>query len=409
MYIKKIIKDNRGVSLPLVIGLFLLLVILTTTVNQLVINALKASRQIESSDKAYYAAESGIEDGLYELSNFGPGYETVAQFGDPGVRTSVLESGNEWEGEWEIRSEGVNTCNNLSSWSGGYNPTYCGELTNREKLVIGFSTDIASGWAPENGVNINASQVRLINLNTLNLRIRVPEELVTNESLTGLNIDNDGDFSAAGPTGLNEDPSGNTTVCPYSGGIGVDDDDCDGRSNEDSTEDPVLLWKVIDDREGNFQPLRGCLTDPEHSSHPGFANSNICEKDFTLNGGELSIEFDETIYGINQLGNIQTLDYFLHNNENGNPRSLNDQLQLEILVVAPMETIDIGSANPRPIPITHFEYGMEFVTADAHSYLPAPYFELRADGYFRGSKQSITTNINPETSSELLDLTIIQQ
>ena len=68
------IPDNKGVSLPLVIGLMLLLVTITTTVNELVIRSLRAARQIEASDKAYFAAEAGIEDALYELSTHGAGY-----------------------------------------------------------------------------------------------------------------------------------------------------------------------------------------------------------------------------------------------------------------------------------------------------------------------------------------------
>ena len=409
MYLKKLIKDNRGVSLPLVIGLFLLLVILTTTVNQLVINALQASRQIEFSDKAYYAAESGIEDALYELSAYGPGYETVQEIGENNSRRSILEPGNEWEGEWDIRSEGVNQCDDFETWSGGFSPNYCGTITNQKKLVVHLSTDITVGTPPENNINWLASNNGLIDVTSLQMRFRVPPDLVASQSLTSLAIDNDGDFSTAGPTGLNEDPEGNSTACAYSGTIGIDDDDCDGRINEDNENDPVLLWKLVDNRGSTFQPLRGCMTDPEDSSHPGFSNSNLCEKDFTLSAGELFVEFDENDYGINQQGDIQTLDYFIHFNQNGNPRPTSDEIQLEVLIVSPMETIDLGSVSPRPIPITHFDYGIQFTTADLHSYLPAPYHEIRSDGYFRGFKQSISTNIDIETSSELLDLTIIQQ
>jgi len=407
--------DNKGVSLALVIGLFLLLVIITTAVNELVIKALRSSYQIESSDKAYFAAEAGIENALYELSAHLAGYETPS-LGDPDVRNEDFTETVAWRNEWEIKNKNLNDCGAFDVWEGGYSPAYCGKVTYGNKLVINLFNDNAlSVGINTDQVNDTSSVINTLSIPTINIKFRLPTAIVADNQVgfgSGLLIDNDGDLGSSsqkGPEnifGLNEDGSSGlpgsygTNTCLYSGSVDIDDNDCDGKEDEDSPEDPVILWKVIDDSGNFFQPLRGCKGDADHVSHAGSANAGLCEKNFILAGNELALSLNELDLGVDKDGTIQNLRNFL-SGYSGN----NDALQMEILVVAPMTAVDVFDSGTIPIP--YYEYGIEYNAVG--DILPSTYFSIKSDGYFKDFKQSITTNVVPRATTRLLDLTIIQQ
>lgn len=406
--------DTRGVSLALTIGLMLLLITITTTINELVIRALRASHQIEASDKAYFAAEGGIEDALYELSAHSAGYETDS-LGDPDVRNADLTETVSWVNEWEIKNKSLNTCtNSLATWEGGFSPTFCGRIQGNQKLVINLFTDDAQSLGVStNEINETAADINTLTVSNIAIRFRLPVSTVTDNPgafASGLLIDNDGDLgvsSQSGPEailGLNEDGHesfGYTpNTCPYSGGIAIDDDDCDAVEDEDSPEDPVILWKIIDGSGNSFQPLRGCMGDANHASHPADPNAILCEKNFALTNNELAVNLSETDMGVDQSGTISSLQTFLAGYAGGT-----DTLQMEILVVSPMEAINV--VNSEKIPIPYLEYGIEYNAGG--DTIPSTFFSIRSDGYFRDFKQSITTNVTPRATTRLLDLTIIQQ
>jgi hypothetical protein len=403
--------DNNGVSLALTIGLLLVLVLITVTVNELVIRALRASHQIESSDKAYFSAEAGVEDALYELSTHSAGYETDP-LGDPNVRNADFTETVDWNNEWEIANRGLNTCDNsLATWEAPFSPTYCGRLFAGEKLVLNMFTDDAlSVGINTNEINITAADINSLTVNSITVKIRLPLSTVSDNAsafagIPALEIDNDGDYNSGTGTGLNEDGHVDfgyaSAPCPYSGGVNIDDDDCDGREDEDSPEDPVILWRLIDGSGNSFQPLRSCKGDPDHFSHAGDANAILCEKNFTLVNNELSVSLDELDKGVDQSGNIQTLQAFL-----GAYAGLTETVQMEILIAAPMEAIDAGNASKIPIP--YLEYGVEY-DAGIGIEIPSTFFSIKSDGFYRDFKQSITTNVVPRATTRLLDLTIIQQ
>ena len=406
--------DNKGVSLALVIGLFLLLVIITTTVNELVIRALRASHQIEASDKAYFAAEAGIENSLYELSAHAAGYETV-DFTEPDARNDDFTEAVNWTNRWEIKNKDLNDCSVFAAWEDGYTPTYCGKVTEGSKLVINLFTDDAlSVGIDTDQVNEAVADIHTLSVSAITVKFRLPTTVVVANAgawASGLLIDNDGDLGTSSEAGadailgLNEDGHEDfgfaPDTCPYSGTVDVDDGDCDGKEDEDSHEDPVILWKIIDGSGGSFQPLRGCKGDPEHASHVGSANAGLCEKNFTLTGDELVVSLSETDLGVDQTGTIRTLQSFL-----GDYFGVFEALQMEILVVSPMTAVDVSDSSTIPIP--YYEYGITY-TEDGGATIPATFFSLRSDGYFRDFKQSITTNVVPRATTRLLDLTIIQQ
>ncbi len=393
--------NNKGVSLPLAIGLLFLLAIIATTATELVIRALRAAHQIEASDRAYFAAEAGIEDALYELSVHYAGYETP-DLTDADARTDDYGGVVEWRNQWEIKSTGLNDCSiGFDPWEGGYSPTFCGRIYEGQKVVISLFNDIEYENAlSENQINTTSASLDTLDLDAIEVKFRLPKQVVSDNStafsgVPPLQIDNDGDF----PTEVvNEDGEEDTNTCPYSGAVVVDDGDCDGKEDEDSEEDPVILWKLIDEDGNSFVPLRGCKGDTAHPSHDPNPNAVLCEKNFTLNGNELWASLVETDEGVTPSG-IQSLLAFV------TPYALqNKQLQMEILVVAPMEAVD--TANSKKVPIPYLEYGIEYTGDDD---VPSTVFKIRSDGFYRDFKQSITTTLIPRVTTRLLDLTVIQQ
>jgi hypothetical protein len=78
-------------------------------------------------------------------------------------------------------------------------------------------------------------------------------------------------------------------------------------------------------------------------------------------------------------------------------------MQLELLIVAPMEFFNPDTGKKIAIPYIQYE-----VNSDNPD-IPFPYFTLKSDGYQGTYKQSITTTVTPKTSVPLFDFTIIQQ
>jgi len=403
--------DNKGVSLPMTIGLMLLLVTITATLNELVIRALRASHQIEASDKAYFAAEAGVENALYELSAHTAGYQT-APLGDLNARNDDFAGTVSWNNEWEIAGRNLNACDSLmDDWAvPSFNPSYCGRLFEGQKLVINlFSDDADSVGNGTDQINEAAPVINKIHLSDFKLVFRFPPSVIAANSvafagLQPLSIDNDGDYDSGSGTGLNEDGPAEfdgKQNCAYSPLVEVDDNDCDSKEDEDSTRDPVLLWKLVDDQGHSFQPLRGCKTDSQHASHPnpGDTNATLCEKDFLKTINELSVFITEADRGINQDGMITDVASFIAD------MPLDSQLQMEILVVAPLQ--HVNTTDRYKVPLLYLEYGLEYTAGGLD--IPATFFSIRSDGFFQDFKQSITTNVVPRATTKLLDLTIIQQ
>lgn len=395
--------NNKGVSLALTIGLFLMLIIIATTVNELVIRALRASHQIEASDKAYFAAEAGIEDALYELSLQDAGYET-SDLGSTEVHKSDFTQTVPWKNEWEIKNKALNDCDDLEDWEGGFEPSYCGKLYGNQKLVINLFTDNTTATGIEtNEINSTPADISRLNISHLEIKFRLPKDLVNKNNLTNVTIDNDQDYNLESGSGLNEDGQEEfgypPNACKYSDGQAIKDNDCDLREDEDSLEDPVILWKLLDEKGNTFQPLRGCKGDPSHFSHNDL-NAGLCEKNFTdLGNGELTLGLTDQDRGTDQSGNLLDLNTFI------GKLDVTNKLKIELLVVAPMEIID--AAEQKRIPVPAYEYGVEYEAGGTE--IPSTFFSIRSDGFYRDFKQSITTNVLPGATSRLLDITIIQQ
>lgn len=74
--LRKNFRDTRGVSLLVVFGLTIVLILVAGTVTKLVIGFMQTTTQVERGNKAYFAAESGVELALYDLAAYKDGYQT---------------------------------------------------------------------------------------------------------------------------------------------------------------------------------------------------------------------------------------------------------------------------------------------------------------------------------------------
>jgi len=357
-------------------------------VNELILRTLRSAHQIEASDRAYFAAEAGIEDALYELTPHFAGYETPDRpVGLPAdtdtMRRSVFDSGFGWENRWEIKS-----ISNADEFSGYVFPS--------QKLIISLYNDNSvSSSTNADVINTNGPDINTIRPASFQITFKVPydkddeysDTFVTDELV--INNDSDNDINEDGPK---ED--GNCYLTSPS------DADCDGREDEDSDQDPVIYWKITDD-EGNFlEPITGCfLGDPADQLDP--EGTEICEKDFEYVSGEyLQKTLTNTDEGIDQDGTQMPIGDFIAG------RSNNTKLQIEFQIIAPLVQSYEDQSEVRGIIIPYLDYTVEALgTTD----IPLPQFTIKSDGYYKDFKQAITTTITPKTIVPLFDFTIIQQ
>ena len=370
-------KNRKGVSLTLIIGIVSLLMITSTAISELIIANMKSVQRIEASNKAYYLAEAGIEDALYELTPRFPGYETP-NLGSTTVRSTEL-NGKLWKNEWQIESR-----SKKEDWNG--------KLYRNEKLMIFLFKDTNNNnesYGIPNGnpkaivMNaINSIDEKLTDITTLkeisgnfSITFIIPKDIITSGKLK---IDNDGDYQ------VNEDPQGPSTpeACPSN----PEDNDCDGLVDEDSIYDTVILWKLTDGGVRSLIPKKGCLGPPK-------VGSEICEDDF---GANLSLKLSYNDIGINQDGIEQKIGEFISQTTNANAK-----LHFEFLIVAPMEHIQ--GSKKREIPY------IEYQVKSNSTQIPNPYYTIKSDGFFGDFKQSLTAYLTPKTTVPLFDFTIIQQ
>lgn len=378
----KLFKNSqKGVSLPLVTGLVALLMVSSAAANELVIRNMQSVQRIEASNRAYMAAEAGIEDALYELGPHFAGYETKP-FGDPDIRSNIFDNSGDtcdagdsgdWCNEWAIESRSGNT-------------TWSGKLFAKQKLIIHLYNDTNSSNKAPNAINTGSTDIQALNnLGNFTINFKIPNGVISSGKLK---IDNDEDGL------LNEDPVGFPALpsCIEN----PEDDDCDGLVNEDSYVDPVILWKLTDGGSKSLIPIKGCIGPPNIGSQP-------CEDDFSANNTLTFNNFspDPNDYrdkGLNESGQTESINDFINRAISDNP---NTKIQFEFLIIAPMEHIQ----GTNKIEIPYFEYE---ISSNSEN-IPYPYFTIKSDGYYRNFKQSITATVSPKTTTPLFDFTIIQQ
>ncbi|MBN1258692.1 hypothetical protein JXA05_02960 [Candidatus Peregrinibacteria bacterium] len=384
--------------------------IASVATSELVLRALKAARNVEAADRAYFAAEAGIEDALYELAPRFTGYQTPALTEDDVRKTDLFGTagGPSWENKWAVESRAA--------------PPYTGQLIAKQKLIVSLFNDDSTSNVSANAINaavLNSNDIVTFNPGNFSVTFRVPfdkdtnndgindsySDVFTSAGSAALTIDNDGDlgYSINGPTGingLNEDGLLDTSNS-CGAGFPPADADCDGRENEDSEEDPVIYWKFSDDKGHSLIPIKGCIDDVAPLPAGG---SQLCEKNFNAIPGTLSVTLNGAIEGVNENNTSETVTVFLSRVA---PGGANNKLQAEFFTVAPMEQAyedkDIGIVKKQPIP--YFEYSV----SSAQDPMPLPYFTIKSDGWYQDFKQSITTTVMPKTSAPLFEFTIIQQ
>jgi hypothetical protein len=94
-------KTQSGSALLITILLMGLLITITLALSSLVIREISVTQSIVNANKAFYAAEAGVENALYDLSTHGPGYEP-----SPTSENTQLEnSGTEFKYEISNRAD----------------------------------------------------------------------------------------------------------------------------------------------------------------------------------------------------------------------------------------------------------------------------------------------------------------
>jgi len=396
------LKNRKGVSLILITGLLALLMVSASALNELIIRNLRSVQLIEASNRAYYAAEGGLEDALYELSPHFPGYQTPDLTDTDRVRsTEFIPNSKMWRNEWTIQSR-----SNSNEWSD--------KIYKNQKLMIYLfddtndDPDVSSSFTvPKNAINDGTDDTSKApflstDINTLNvsdsfsITFKIPDGVISNDNLK---IDNDEDYSL---NGVNEDCSAFFGQAPEASDCAKnpEDNDCDGLVDEDCAFDTVIMWKLTDGKERSLIPKMGCLKslNPTDNKY----GSNICEDDFGPSGATedwYSDTLSQEAKGIDQDGNEKTIKEFINDTfdlQNGN----NSQLHFEFLIVAPMEHVQA----PKKFEIPYIEY-----TIKSDPPIPYPYYTIKSDGYYSTFKQSITATITPKTTVPLFDFTIIQQ
>ncbi|MFH1375365.1 MAG: hypothetical protein ABIH35_01705 [Patescibacteria group bacterium] len=88
------LRDTRGVSLLIVIGLTAMILMLATGAVRLVVAFMQTAHQVERANVAYEAAEAGIELALYDLVAYRDGYEVDPNQSVCGNSTSVTRTSN---------------------------------------------------------------------------------------------------------------------------------------------------------------------------------------------------------------------------------------------------------------------------------------------------------------------------
>ncbi len=352
---QQLIKNHKGVSLPLITGLVTLLLIASVAINALIIRNMRSIQRIEASNKAYMAAEAGIEDALYELTPHFAGYETNTKE----YRTTKFDKKG-WENKWNIES--INK-------SG----TYSGKIYNKQKLIIPLFKDtnrLSTANAP-NKINAGTANIQTLAPTTLDITFTIPESII--KLAPYLQIDNDKDGS------LNEDP------------VNEKDYDGDGQIDEDSNESAVILWKLTDGSR-TLMPITGkkgaggCLSD---------SGSVICEKDFKTSGRSVTLTIDDE--GKTAKVEKMAIREFI------NTINSQSKLYFEFLIVSPLEHVDTSAGDKTIIPY------IEYTVNSDQTQLPYPTFTIKSDGYYRKFKQSITSTVTPKMTVPLFDFTIIQQ
>jgi len=286
-------------------GLVALLMISSVAVNELIIRNLQSIQRVEASNRAYMAAEAGVEDALYELTPHFAGYKTP-DLTDPNVRKTDFEGKAKCDpgdfcNKWTVESR-----SGLNKWRG--------KIYKNQKVILALYNDshVPSSTPGINSINSDAtspSDISALNVSgDFKITFIIPDTSNIFALVGKLKIDNDGDFGVTVKNnGVNEDPKGIPTVvtCPNN----PEDDDCDGQVDEDNSQNAVILWKLTDGGSLSLIPIKGCLEAPLAQDK----GSDPCEDDFGpgLSPIEYAVTLDQNDEGKNEQGNSETVGAFI--------------------------------------------------------------------------------------------------
>ncbi|HPI66964.1 MAG TPA: hypothetical protein PKZ16_00195 [bacterium] len=128
----KILKNQQGISILLVILILSSLMVLTVALSAIVLRVGRSTRQIGQSEVAFYAAETAIEKGLYEIEK----NHSVENL-DVATPQTMTTSDGQWTRSYSVNRLLDVDCDQLSGE--GICVDVVGEITASNPLVVKLS------------------------------------------------------------------------------------------------------------------------------------------------------------------------------------------------------------------------------------------------------------------------------
>lgn len=100
----KKIKTKQGNAIAISLTAIAFLTLVAVGASTVIMNSYKASKNVERNNNAFLAAESGIENALYEVSDHSAGYEVINNEEENDHARVNLEAESNAEAYWSVES-----------------------------------------------------------------------------------------------------------------------------------------------------------------------------------------------------------------------------------------------------------------------------------------------------------------
>lgn len=164
----KYFSNQKGISIFIAVFMTGLISLVVLGLNKVIVPFLRGVGNTETVNQAYFAAEAGIEDGLYDFSEHLSGYEETK-------KTQItLANGKKIDSEWKIQSrtaktlDGKYTIPSPLSGNSPYDKAWNTIKLNESILIEFFIDDSQKGESPD---ILNPTQLIL---NKFYVKVRTP-------------------------------------------------------------------------------------------------------------------------------------------------------------------------------------------------------------------------------------------
>ncbi len=345
-----ILGSQEGASLVIALGVTTLLVIMALGVNKALISSLRGAGKIEGASAAYFTAEAGLEEALYDIAVHDSGYEV-----DPlihGTYSEVNFDQNASRAAWKIKS--LPAANPPGSNIYIIPEPGEGNASNKDYNIINLSNPLSLSLFVDIALPGSlASNLQKVTPNTFDLYLQIPDGF--RNDLANLEVDNDGD-------GLFEEDDLPYTV----------DNDGDSLIDEDPINDAVVNWSVTGvDSSGGQLILRPVFISPAEITEREI-HKNMITALFEENTGG---EYKSSLTGA-----------FI-------PKSFRDfvgsVVENPVFKVSVIANLLDSSQNKIP----YLEYKIVYRVNSGSLPIPNPQMQIISDGFAGNFKQSVEAKI----------------